>query len=454
MNSSIRWVVVAVAASSGWWGAGWGRAETTDDKVQALDQKVRVLERKLEIADETAAAKAKEAPTFTAGPNGFSWNSADKAYSLKLRGYAQADARYFLDDDDKKVSDTFLLRRARVIIDGQVGKKVAFRIAPDFGGGSSQLQDGYLDYKSSDTLNLRFGRTKVPFGLERLQSSTETLFNETGPTTALTPNYDEGVLAYGSFGQGALEYQVGVFNGGPDGASIDSDTNDDKDLAARLWLSPFKNSEVNALSGLSFGVAGTIGKQSGTTNAPGLPSFRSAGQQGFFSYKTSTNAADIAVADGDRTRISPQFYYAVGSFGLLGEYVIVEQDVGNGKGSTALENEAWQLAASYVLTGETPSLKGVKPLQPFDFSAGQWGAWELKARVGELTVDDAAFTGKYADAKKSAKAAEAIGVGVNWYLNQNAKLALDYEQTTFDGGAATGDRPEEKVIIARAQVAF
>lgn len=432
-------------------GATGVRAET---KLEDLDQKVKILERKLEIADEAAAAKAKEAPTFTAGKDGFGWSSADKLYSLKLRGYAQADARYFLDDDDKKVSDTFLLRRARVIIDGQLGKQFAFRIAPDFGGGTSQLQDGYLDYKSSDVFNLRFGRTKVPFGLERLQSSTDTLFNETGLTTALTPAYDEGILAYGSFGKGALEYQVGVFNGGPDGASIDSDTNDDKDLAARLWLSPFKNSDVSALSGLSFGVAGTFGKQSGTTNAPGLPSYRSAGQQSFFSYKTSTNAAATALADGDRTRISPQFYYAVGSLGVLGEYVIVEQDVGNGKGSTALENEAWQLQASYVLTGETPSLKGVKPLKPFDLAAGQWGAWELKARVGELTVDDAAFDEGYADAKKSAKSAEAVGAGVNWYLSNNAKFSVDYEQTSYDGGAAKGDRPEEKVVIARAQVAF
>lgn len=431
------------------------RAESaTDGKLQELDQKVRILERKLEIADEAAATKAKEAPTFTAGKDGFGWASADKGYSLKLRGYGQADGRFYLDDEDKKVSDTFLLRRARVIIDGQLGRPFAFRIAPDFGGGSSQLQDGYLDFKSSDAFNLRFGRTKVPFGLERLKSSTDTLFNETGLPTALTPAYDEGVLLYGAFGQGALEYQLGVFNGGPDGASVDSDTNDDKDLAARLWLTPFKNSDAGALNGLSFGVAGTFGKQSGTTNAAGLPSFRSSGQQSFFSYKTSTNAADIAIADGDRVRVSPQFYYVTGGLGLLGEYVLVDQDVANGKGSDSLGNEAWQLEASYVLTGESPSLKGVKPLKPFNPEAGQWGAWELKARVGELTIDEAAFDKGYADIKKSAKSAEAIGAGVNWYLTSNAKFSLDYEQTTFDGGASTGDRPEEKVVIARAQVAF
>ncbi len=450
---NIRYAVgIAVAGSALLTvGATGVRAEPT---LEELDQKVKVLERKLELADEAAATKAKESPVFTAGKEGFGWSSADKLYTLKLRGFLQADSRYFLDDEDEKATDTFLLRRARVIIDGSVGKKIAFRIAPDFGGGKSELQDGYLDYKAQEAFNLRFGRTKIPFGLERLQSSTETLFNETGLPTGLTPSYDEGIMAYGSFGKGTLEYQLGVFNGGPDGASIDSDTNDEKDLAARLWLSPFKNSDSSAWSGLSFGVAGTYGEQSGTTNAPGLPTFKTGGQQTFFSYKTSTNASDTAVADGDRLRLSPQLYYAVGPVGVLGEYVVSEQDVANGVGRDSLENDAWQVAVSYVLTGETPSLKGVKPLKAFDPSAGTWGAWELKARFGEFSIDDTAFEKGYADAKKSANCAEAVGLGVNWYLSNHAKLALDYEKTAFDGGAATGNRPDEQVIIARAQVAF
>jgi phosphate-selective porin OprO/OprP len=50
------------------------------------------------------------------------------------------------------------------------------------------------------------------------------------------------------------------------------------------------------------------------------------------------------------------------------------------------------------------------------------------------------------------------GVGLNWYLNKNVKAVLDYEQTSFDGGAANGslvaNRPAEKVIFTRLQLAF
>ena len=55
---------------------------------------------------------------------------------------------------------------------------------------------------------------------------------------------------------------------------------------------------------------------------------------------------------------------------------------------------------------------------------------------------------------------------MNWYLNQNAKIALNYEHTTFDGGAGDGilpinaagtnvrDRKEERAFLTRLQLAY
>lgn len=453
-NKINNWLLLAVTAGTITVG-GVPTKALAEPSVAELDQKLRIIERKLEIAEEAQQAKAKESPTVTASSkDGFSLASADKLFQLKLRGYAQADGRFFLDDEANTGTDAFLIRRARLIFDGALGNDFEFRIAPDFAGGTAQLQDGYLDYKPSPLANLRFGRTKVPFGLERLQSSTDPIFLETGLPTALTPNYDTGVLLYGSVVTGLVDYAFGVFNGGPDGASIDSDTNDGKDLAGRVFLTPFKNTDLTAIKGLSFGLAGTIGDQQGTTAALGLPSIKSSGQQTIFAYKTSTNAADTAYANGARTRISPQLFYTVGSFGLLGEYVISEQEVTKGKKTDTINNNGWQLAGSYVLTGESPSLKGVKPRSPFDPYKGNWGAFELAARVGELNIDDTAFTGKYADSKKSVSKAHNIGAGLNWYLTRNTRTSLDYEVTSFTDGASKGDRPDENLLLARVQYSF
>jgi phosphate-selective porin OprO/OprP len=339
-------------------------------------------------------------------------------------------------------------------VEGTLAKKCDFQVAPDFGGGKAELQDACVDFRKSGAFNVRAGRTKVPFGIERLQPSSCTLFIETGMSTALTPGYDEGVMLYGSICSGVLDYSLGVFNGGPDGASVDADSNDGKDLAARILLTPLKKTGIGALGGLSVGIAGTVGVQEGSASAPGLPSYKSSGQQTMFSYRTSATPAEVAFADGDRTRIAPQIYWSAGPFGVLGEYVTCEQEVANGSGSDRIRNEAWQVAASWVLTGETPSLKGVKPQRAFDPAKGAWGSVELAARVGGFATGNDVFSRGYADGAKSVSSAGSVGAGVNWHFTRNAKVMVGWEQTAFRGGASEGDRPTEQVLGARAQVAW
>ena len=55
---------------------------------------------------------------------------------LKLRGYIQADSRFFADDHvGGAANGTFLLRRVRPIIEGTVFEKYDFRLMLDFGSG-------------------------------------------------------------------------------------------------------------------------------------------------------------------------------------------------------------------------------------------------------------------------------------------------------------------------------
>lgn len=118
--------------------------------------------------------------------------------------------------------------------------------------------------------------------------------------------------------------------------------------------------------------------------------------------------------------------------------------------------DAWQLTASYVLTGEDAGYRGVaKPAKPFATGeASAWGAFEMVLRASELDVDDAAFAG-FADAATQASNAFTWGAGVNWYPTANARLSLNYLLTEFEGGAAAGaDRADEKAVLARLQVAY
>ncbi len=144
-------------------------------------------------------------------------------------------------------------------------------------------------------------------------------------------------------------------------------------------------------------MAGTIGNQQGA-----LPAFKTTGQATFFTYAANTTA------DGLRYRVSPQAWYHRQSLGVLAECVYSSQEVKKGASRGTIDDGAWQVALSYVLTGEKASYKGIDPKKPFDLQAGAWGALEFVARVSEIEVDSNAFP-TFASTQASAKRARGWG---------------------------------------------
>jgi phosphate-selective porin OprO/OprP len=393
------------------------------------------------------------AQTVTASSEGFSLASEDKAFQLKLRGYLQADQHFFVSDTQKAGSNAFLLRRARPIFDGTLFGAFDFRLMVDFGGGSAVLQESFLDIHTGKALHLRVGKFKPPFGLERLQSSSQTLFIELALPSNLTPNYDVGLQLHGELLDGALTYALGAFNGVPDGGSADTNSDNSFDLFGRLYGYPLNRTSLSPLQKLGLGFAASHGRHLGTSTASGLPSFRSTSQQSFFSYLSGSTATDAAVADGDNLRLSPQATWFWGPAGLLAEYVSSSQEVKHGEDRTRLRNEAWQATAAFVLFGGDAAYTGVRPTHPLAPSEGAWGAVELDARYALLRIDPDTFP-TYADPSKSAQEAHSWGVAANWYLSSHVRMALNFDRTTFLGGATAGNRAAEALFLSRFQVSW
>jgi phosphate-selective porin OprO/OprP len=433
---------------------------TIQEQIEALRQQLLVLERKAELAAEADAEKAKTAATVTASAkDGFSIKSNDGAFALKLRGYVQLDGRFFTGDEGDRAVDTLTIRRARPILEGTLYKRFAFRLMADFGSGATLLQDAYVDWTFAPTAVLRFGKFKPPFGLERLQSATETTFAERALATGLGPNRDAGIQLGGQVGGGRLEYAVGIFDGVPDGGSGDNDTSDDKDVVARLVASPWKGTPSD-LSGLSFGIAATRGNQKGTVAAPGLAGYRTAGQQtpasgSFFGYRSDGTAAGTVIADGERFRLSPQASFFRGPLGLLGEYVQSRHEVRRGSATTDLTHSGWQVTGFWVLTGEDASYRWYAPARGFDPSAADEskrgrGGLAIAARYNAFRADDDSFP-SYASSS-AVQEARGWAIGLDWTLQRGTRLILDYEVTSFDGLGTP--RPDEKLLITRAQVSW
>ena len=426
------------------------REEALEQQVQALDQQVRVLGRKQELDREAAEARQKEQPVAFVNPGteGVGIRTPDNAFMVRFRAHLQADSRWF---EDNSGTDQFLMRRVRPIVEGTLYEKFGFRIMPEFGSGGFELLDAYVDANLFSYFKIRAGKMKGPVGLERLESPADLLMMERGFPTQLVPNRDIGIQFSGELFDRILTYQTGVFDGTIDGTSTNGDNNNAKDFETRFFARPFRNTDWDALRGLGVGVAFTSGMQAGTVSGSNLPKFNTPGQVTFFTYAAG------AYADGSRDRYVPQLYYSWDSFGLLSEYAVSAQRVTRATNTRTVRNSAWTFTASWVLTGEDASYSGVNPRRPFNPEKGNWGAFELVGRLGELDVDDDVFAGsastRLANPGTQASRAKEYGLGLTWYLNKAYRLMFNYEHTSFDGGAPDGgDRPDEKVFMTRIQL--
>ena len=242
------------------------RLETTEARLEQLD-----YERQQWVADraalqssmQEAADKAKEAAEK---PKEKSWFE-----KYRIRGYAQFRINEVMAQDgadaqlvgDSSVGDdqSFIIRRARLIFQGDMSDRVSFYLQPDFASTPNgsvdgiqfvQIRDWYADLHLDDTKIHRFrvGQSKIPYGWENLQSSSNRLpldrndalnsaarnERDLGIFYYWTPEYaqetfkyviDEGLKGSGNYGV----FGFGVYNG--QGGSL-REVNDDLHVISRL----------------------------------------------------------------------------------------------------------------------------------------------------------------------------------------------------------------------------
>lgn len=396
-----------------------------EEQLRLLGEKVRLLEERLAPSTPARpAADAPPAPAFkpsvvTVTDRNINLTSGDGLNFLRFRSTIHLDSRSYFDDEGGGDNDAFLIRRARVSLEGALNRLFQFQVMSEFGGSSASLNVANITAAFSPQFQLKAGRFKTILGLEHQQSSTASiLFVERSLVTSLLAGTDVGIQLSGESPGGLVQYGIGIFNGTADGTtSNNTDTDDDKAYVGRVMLQP--------VEGLLFGVGGSYTpSQSG---AAGLPTgYRSEGQQRIFAYNTGT------VADGTLWRITPQGYYYRGPFGFMGEYAISSTDIRAANGvSGNVRHDAWQLSLSYVLTGEDATYTGVLPSRKFDPAAGTWGAFQVAARLSHLDLDDAAFP-LFASPSANATEVDAYALGINWFLTNSVKVMVNYMHSRFE----------------------
>lgn len=459
--------------------SGLAFADTSplEQRLDDLEQQVAILKRQIENNKEDTTAQAKTTPVVTANAkDGFSIKSPEGNFNLKIGGYTQIEGREFGSNNKVELGDasSIIPRRVRLIVQGTVAHDFDFYLQPEFGYNNTYsdsngtissapgaygvaLQDAWVDWKYFPDFTIKAGKFKTPFDLENLQDTRYTDFVELGLTGNLSPQRDVGLQVGGNLYWDWIQYAAGVFDGAADkengygGYSSGGDTNS-RNGVGRVFITPFKDTSIEPLQGLGVGYAASYGKEKGTD----LPTYVSPGQAPVFAYNTGVSAA------GPQLRTEPQAYYYYKSLGILGEKVDSYESLEYKSGSTIYrdkpDNKAFNVEASYVLTGEDASYNGVTPRHDFDPSSGQWGAFELVGRYGELKLDSSLFSENFSNLNTSISKENDWATGINWYLNHNVKLAFAFEQTKFRRGAPNGvstdDRKTENLFTGLAQLSF
>ena len=154
---------------------------------------------------------------------------------LKVSGYTQVLYSYW-----EEGVDSFLVKRARLSLSGEIAKKIRFKLQAD-AVKSPALVDAQVDFEFSPTLGLRIGQFYVPFSRENRTSSSDLdtilrsqVVDKLAPSRDIgSPGRDIGAMLFGKFS--IIEYLVGFFNGS--GVNR-ADTNEKKDFSARVVLRP------------------------------------------------------------------------------------------------------------------------------------------------------------------------------------------------------------------------
>ena len=208
-------------------------ADSTTDIVDALVSKGVLTEEEGKLITKGHTASKDKQPVVKEKDGAFSLSSPNGKNSIQLTGRLHFDTRfnninsfgndyynYNQDLDTKSVADHMDVRRARIGIKGRIGGVADYLLQANMVG-SKTIDEAYIDINKYEPLGLKFGLSKVAFGLEQLTSSNNIDFMERSYADQLSPAKKMNIQLHGEF-TGAT-YNAGLFQNNDSALSLKDD---------------------------------------------------------------------------------------------------------------------------------------------------------------------------------------------------------------------------------------
>lgn len=349
---------------------------------------------------------------------------------IDLRVRLHGDVRGFSPDlpfeDDE---GEFEFTRRRLVLDGTFLRRVEFQIEREFADDDILWRDLYVNVRGFDPFEVRAGKFKIPFSLDRLTGTTDLDFIDRSLIADnLAPGRDRGVMVHGRLFDRTLSYEAGAFRGSGDDTPLAEPAGTARTYAVRVTT-------TLGVGGLDVGGALVSGAL-----PEGLNSLAGQAASGFLFFKP-------VYARGRRLRLGAELSWTPGPFSIKGEYIRAQEDrLGQGLEDDDLPDalaQGWYLGGTWLITGENKG-GSVTPRRPL-FQGGA-GALELTARIeeirfGSLDHPDEPFRNPRATLLLQNRDRAFTG-GVNWYLNRWVKLQTNATWELFED-------PERTPILGR-----
>lgn len=360
---------------------------------------------------------------------------------LSIRGYAQIRYNRLLESNpdlvcpqcDRSIGNNggFFLRRGRIILSGNVHPRVAIYVQPDYGSDAAgglhylQLRDAYFDVFLADDRShrLRLGQSKVPFGFENLQSSSNRLpLDRNDALNSALPNErDIGVDYYWSPPVAQKRFRI-LTDSGYKG------TGDYGVFGLGLYNGqtanrPEANNSLHAVARVTYPWRLANGQFIETSVQ---------GYTGRFVVPTKTTSVSMLPEYLDE-RVAATFVWYAQPFGLVAEY-----NWGKGpefaSGTNSIESRS--LSGGFVQAMYAFHAKG-QTVQPFARMHEYHGGKKLELDARHYSVHE-------------------VEAGIEWLPIPNFELTAQYtvSDRLFEDAAAVGRREKGHFLRLQAQINY
>jgi phosphate-selective porin OprO and OprP len=410
-------------------------AQTSDPALNALVKKGILTEKEAKDALAEAQAQAKSKPSGdvrVSWKDGLAYQSADGLFKGKLGGRVHFDIAAFHEDDDVQalvgdIPAAAEFRRARLSLEGEIGlaHPVFFKTEFEFATSDVQLTDVFLGIDKIPFVGrITAGHFKEPMGLEWMTSSKYLTFIErAAPVEAFGPGRNLGVGFSNTELNEHLTYAAGLFADTAENGKLTSlDSN--YRMTARVTGLPWYDEEAKGARLLHVGVSGSY-------IDPGAIQFRSRPEAHLAPrfIDTGTNSP-IFLGSDHACLVNAEAAVVFGPFSVQGEYYRTWVSAGNASPTL----DGFYVMGTWLITGEHRNYKRStgafdRTVPSHNLTDGGIGAWELALRYSGTDLNDEGVNGGRLND---------ITGGVNWYLNPNAKIQLNYVNARVDRVAAKG----------------